>query len=971
MNSERWQLVNDLFQQAMDLDPTSRAAFLDQSCPSDKVLRREVESLLQSDEHSWQLIEKPAFEAAAPVLAADHALLDPGIEVGQYRIISIIGQGGMGEVYLAEDRKLKRRIALKLLPADYSRDKDRLQRFQREAQAASALNHPNILTIHELAEVEGRQFIATEFVEGETLRERLRRSPVTLAEAVEIAIQTASALAAAHAAGIVHRDIKPENIMIRPDGYIKVLDFGLAKLTELTDGGSLSSIPDHPNISSGVIMGTVAYMSPEQARGLTVDARSDLFSLGVVLYELLTSYTPFKGESSVALIRSIVRDTPPPLEVQSIAIPENLQTIIDKTLHKDRAHRYQTATDLLVDLKALSQRAGLEVPPAALVSNPGQKAVSTAPRTRTLQSFASVASQLKEHKVGVTFGALTFVLVIVGVLAPLRRVLNNRPASFETMPTARLIGDLNVAGNAAISPDGRYIAYVISEAGRNGLWVNPTAGGGEPQKIMETQEAITNLVFSKDGSSIYFNQEDKDGSSLYRITPGAGNSVVLVLKNLIGRVALSPDEKQLAYFGSNDSEGESFLMVAKVDGTDVRRLGIRKAPDGFFPANGPSWSPDGKMVVAIVEGGSESVSSIIGFDVSEGTERRFNTLAEWPRFRDVAWLPDGSGLVLIVTSGGGAGTSQIWRLSYPGMEATRLTEREAFYESLSIARTSDSLLAVERRTPSDIWMVALDGSLEATRLTETESSGKSGLCWTPNGGIIFHSHNQGIDSLWRMNADGSHRRNLTPDSNGNFWPSVPADGRFVVFMSRRTGTMHIWRADITSGEQVQLTSGGDEQFPQVTADGKRVYYVSWDAKLGNVWQVPTDGGQSSQVVGESSYYPELSPDGRFLVYAVPGTNRRKVVREGSVDVTHTFEGPIGRMWVTHWTRSGDGLLYAAPGQGIWNVWKQPLDGGEPEQLTHFNEGRIYFFDESWDGKTLIVSRGVESRNVVLFETNFR
>lgn len=237
------------------------------------------------------------------------------------------------------------------------------------------------------------------------------------------------------------------------------------------------------------------------------------------------------------------------------------------------------------------------------------------------------------------------------------------------------------------------------------------------------------------------------------------------------------------------------------------------------------------MIVAIVEGGSVNVSSIIGFDIAEGTERRLNTLAEWPRFRDVAWLPDGSGLVVIVTRGGSTAPTQIWRLSYPGLEATRLTQREAFYESLSIANTAETLLAVERRTPSDIWIVPLDGSQNATRITETESSGRGGLCWNPNGEIIFHSYDEGIDSLWRMSSDGTNLLKLTTESDGNFYPSVPADGRFIIFMSRRTGTLHFWRADTLTGEQVQLTSGGDEQFPQVTADGKRVYYVFLTAKI--------------------------------------------------------------------------------------------------------------------------------------------
>src|ERR1041384_7955845 len=321
----------------------------------DAALRERVDSLLSSDEQGWDLLEKPAFEAAADLLAEDQPELSEGEQIGHYKVVSLLGVGGMGHVYLAEDAKLGRKVALKLLPTSYTRDGSRLRRFQQEARSASALNHPNILTIHELGEVGGRQFIATEFVEGETLREHLRRGPLNLPETLDIAIQIAGALAAAHKAGIVHRDIKPENIMLRHDGYIKVLDFGLAKLTEQHEPTSEAHAAKNVNVSSGLVMGTVKYMSPEQAQGLPVDPRSDIFSLGVVLYEMLAGHAPFHGESNSDLILSILTRDPAPIAefVPNAAI--EIQAVVNKALRKSVDRRYQSSSEMIEDLKAIAR----------------------------------------------------------------------------------------------------------------------------------------------------------------------------------------------------------------------------------------------------------------------------------------------------------------------------------------------------------------------------------------------------------------------------------------------------------------------------------------------------------------------------------------------------------------------------------------------------------------------------------------
>ncbi len=372
MTPERWQQIDELLGAALDHPADQRDAFLARACADDEALRQKVESLLCS-EAAQSFMEAPAVALAAEVLAERHARSLTGQQLGHYQILSQLGAGGMGEVYLAEDARLGRKIALKLLPDYFTRDANRLRRFEQEARATSSLNHPNIVTIYEIGQADGHQFIATELIDGLTLRECLTRSssrtardgsPVTstrmtLSEALDIAVQVSTALAAAHSANIVHRDIKPENIMIRRDGYVKVLDFGLAKLTERsapiidTEAATGVLVKTDP----GIVMGTVRYMSPEQARGVPVDARSDIFSLGSVLYEMITGRAPFEGETSSDVIAALLTREPPPLSKCVTGVPLDLEQIVAKALRKDREERYQSIDDLLLDLKALNQEA--------------------------------------------------------------------------------------------------------------------------------------------------------------------------------------------------------------------------------------------------------------------------------------------------------------------------------------------------------------------------------------------------------------------------------------------------------------------------------------------------------------------------------------------------------------------------------------------------------------------------------------
>ncbi len=429
MTPERWQQIEQLYHSALERKANERAAFLAEACADDEALRREVESLLRCDARAENFIEAPALEVAAQWHAEEQTQSMIGRQISHYQILSLLGAGGMGEVYLAQDTNLRRKVALKLLPAQFTANENRVRRFVQEAQAASALNHPNIITIYEIGQVEGRRLIATEFIDGQTLRQQMTGARLKLRDTLEVAIQIASALAAAHAAGIVHRDIKPENVMVRPDGLVKVLDFGLAKLTEAQATELDKEAPTVVKVSTdpGTVMGTISYMSPEQARGLEVDGRTDIFSLGVALYEMLTGRAPFEGTTTADVIAAILDREPPPLSQYSTDAPAELQRIVTKALRKDRDERYQGIKDLLVDLKSLKQ--DLELAEAG--------------SARTASSAEYIVAQIKRHKLGV---GLTLAALVVAVAVAFYYF--TRPPALTDKDTVMLADFVNTTGDA-------------------------------------------------------------------------------------------------------------------------------------------------------------------------------------------------------------------------------------------------------------------------------------------------------------------------------------------------------------------------------------------------------------------------------------------------------------------------------------------------------------------------------------------
>ena len=400
MTPQRWQQLKQIFQSALERNPAERSAFLNQACAGDPALRSEVESLISSHDQAGNSIEAMAVEAATEMLANNRVIV--GKQIGHYKVISRIGHGGMGEVFLAQDTSLNRKVALKLLHSEFTRNEERLRRFRQEAQATSALNHPNILTIHEIGHENSLHFMATEYVDGETLRDKLSGTRMALGQVLDITVQVASALAAAHQAGIIHRDIKPENIMLRADGYVKVLDFGLAKLSDPKTAHSAVPTLVKVETQPGVVMGTFSYMSPEQARGLAVDTRTDIWSLGVMIYEMAAGRQPFEGETASDVMSLILQKEPLPLAHSWPEVPGELERIVRKALRKDKEERYQTIKDLLIDLRTLRKELELEAEiersAAPLGVSPVTNNQSAAATAQYPSSAEYIVTGIKQHK---------------------------------------------------------------------------------------------------------------------------------------------------------------------------------------------------------------------------------------------------------------------------------------------------------------------------------------------------------------------------------------------------------------------------------------------------------------------------------------------------------------------------------------------------------------------------------------------
>lgn len=1003
MTPERYRQVSELYHAAIEIEAGARSAFLETACAGDEALRREVESLIESSERASEFIRTPALAVAAKHLAHDKPADLIGRTIARYKILSLIGAGGMGRVYLADDSMLGRRVALKLLPDYFTSDRNQVQRFRQEARAASALNHPNILTVHEVGQVDGMEFIATEFVEGETLRTRLSRGPLALQEALVIAVQIAEALIAAHQAGIIHRDIKPENVMVRRDGYVKVLDFGLAKLAENLpslqpsefEAPTKAAIKTNP----GMVMGTAEYMSPEQARGLTVDGRTDIWSFGVLLYEMVTAQRPFHGPTHSDTVVLILERSPKPLLQLAPKSPTELDRIVTKALAKDLEERYQTIKDMAIDLRRLRRRLEMEAEiersghgdssePTVIGSEGAGSSNETEVhhvrasenvKAQTTSSLEYAVSEITKHKGMAITISVVVLLLLSGAIYSLYSFLSGpKPPSatpFQSTQMTRLTAT-GKAWDAAISPDGKYLVYAENDAGQQSLWVKQVATGSTVQIVPPDDSGYWGITFSNDSNYVYYVKSERKNSLniLYQV-PSLGGVSKKLMEQVDSAVAFSPDGKRLAFIRDFLKRQETTLVLANSDGGGEQILATRKSPNYFWSdaAVRISWSPDGKTIACPGRNQAKEGDfaagyyyDVVGVSVQDGSEKPL-TLQKWARVQQVSWTADGNGLVMMAADEGVA-PSQLYYLSYPGGQTRRITNDLNNYSDVTLTADSSTLAAVQRNRISNVWVAPKEDVSHARQITSGTLDGLGGLAWTPDGRIVYRSDASGKSDIWIMDADGKNQKQLTREGQYSSRPSVTADGRYIVYASQRAGNVNVWRMDIDGNNEKQLTNGKTNSNPFVSPDGRWVVYASWDHGNGTLWKVSIDGGTPVQMSGPTANLPVVSPDSKQIAcfywdeQANPTRGVMILPAEGG-EPTKRFNIRSGRDgFALAWATDGRSLLFP---RNTSNIWGQPVDGGAPVQLTDFQADQVFNFGYSLDGKWLAAARGRVTDDVVL------
>jgi len=914
MTPERWQQVRNLLQSAMQLEPAERLAYLEHHCSDDPSLRRDVDSILAGEhELPASFLESPAIAHVTPdqntVVSANWK---PGMKLGPYEIQSLLGAGGMGEVYRARDTRLDRTVALKVLPALLSSDPARKQRFEREARAIAALQHPNICTLHDVGQQQGVDYLVMEYLEGETLAERLTKGLLQLEQILRFGVEITDALDAAHRRGIVHRDLKPGNIFLTTHGECKVLDFGLAKLEESqAEPEKLATVTANQKIltTPGLVIGTVAYMSPEQARGEELDARSDIFSLGAVLFEMATGQLAFTGNTSAMTFKAILDETPVPPTQLNKALPQKLDEIVGKALEKDRDLRYQSAADLRTDLKRLKR------------DTDSGKA----------QAFEEGAERPASWKR--TFAVLAAVAVVLLFTAMVfyRSQTNKRPSAGSEW--VQLTNFVDSATSPALSPDGRMLVFLRGAstfAGKSEIYLRMLSGG-EPIALTHDATSKMSPVFSPDGSQIAYTISARWDTW---ILPTFGGEPQLLLPNASGLTWTGPRQ----FLFSELREGRHMVLAASEENRNGERV-VFGPPGKGSMAHRSYRSPDGKwvLVVWMSTGRGWEPCRLVPFDGSSagkavGPPNSGCTYA--------GWSPDGKWMYF---SSETAGRFHTWKQGFPDGTPEQITSGVDEEEGIAVALDGRSLITSVGTKELTVWTHDSRGDHQITsegRAYLPDADGASGRqVFSPDGSRVYYMVDrrpQGSASeLWTTEIDTGKSEQVVSEA-GLFGFDISPDGRNVVYsIGSKGGDRSIWvaRMDHLVSPR-QLTSKNKELCPVFTPQGDLVF-MSQEGDQSFLYRMQLDGSERRKFyAGPVIQLETISPDGRWVIAQAPIENED--VPRGILAIPLEGGAPVricSGLCVVRWSLDGKSMFFSVIGgsQGQvlgWGTYTVPLAPGQ-------------------------------------------